>query len=389
MGGFTVAGKYQKQSGAVSLFVVVFTAMLITIVTIAFTSLMLRDQQQAMVYDLSQQAYDSANAGVEDAKRALLKYKQDCKDSTAKCSQDKTILNAKECDTLSQMGIVASTNYETLIQQAEGSANANTLDQAYTCVTVTLDTDDYEGSLIVGQPTMVPLQGKDSVASVDIEWFTKRDFSSDDPNYPLNLDTTGDASLYPRIEWPTNRPPVLRAQQIQYGGGSFSLDDLDSVDNDGDSNSHTKFLYPSAVGLDIAIPFSSDSRQQKSNVAPELVKCYENLSVNTYACKASLKLSELVDSGSRSAYLNLMSIYSGTTYRVQLKDADGNIVKFDGVQPKVDSNGRANDIFRRVEARVQLYDDTFPYPRAALDVDGNVCKNFVVTDKRSDYTSDC
>ena len=384
-----MADKIKRQSGAVSLFVVVFTAMLITVVTIAFTSLMLRDQQQSMVYDLSQQAYDSANAGVEDAKRALLKYKQDCKDNSSKCSQDKNILNSLECDTLSKMGIVANTNNETLIQQAEGSANANKLDQAYTCVTITLDTDDYEGSLIAGQPSVIPLKGKDTVASVDIEWFTKRDFSSDDPNYQLDIDATGDATLLPKADWPTNRPPMLRAQQLQYGGSSFTLDDLDGVDSDGDSNSHTKFLYPSAVGLDIEIPFSSDSRQKKSNMAPEMVKCHEDLSVNTYACKASLKLSKVVGSGSRTAYLNLMSIYSGTSYRVQLKNSDGDIVKFDGVQPKVDSNGRANDIFRRVSARVQLYDDTFPYPRSALDVDGNVCKNFVVTDSKSDYTSDC
>ncbi len=66
-------------------------------------------------------------------------------------------------------------------------------------------------------------------------------------------------------------------------------------------------------------------------------------------------------------------------------------INFANVQPIIDSTGRANDLFRRVEARVELVDTYFPIANFALaaDDDGsdndNIKKDFYVT-KGCTYT---
>ncbi|MEK7621311.1 MAG: hypothetical protein AAB395_03060, partial [Patescibacteria group bacterium] len=67
-----------KQSGVASIFIVVFFTLLISIIVISFVTIVSQDQRQSINSDLSNSAYDSAQAGVEDAKRGLEQYRINC-----------------------------------------------------------------------------------------------------------------------------------------------------------------------------------------------------------------------------------------------------------------------------------------------------------------------
>ena len=112
-----------NQRGAVSLFVVIFSALLITIVTVGFIQVMLRNQQAATTADLSRSAYDSALGGVEDAKRAIVL-----------AAANGTLAKSTECNSVATiLGRDPNTKTETVIKQDEKDA---TLSQAYTCETI-------------------------------------------------------------------------------------------------------------------------------------------------------------------------------------------------------------------------------------------------------------
>lgn len=381
-------GKQTDQQGAVSLFVVVFATLLITVVTVGFIQLMLRDQQQATSTDLSQSAYDSALAGVEDAKRLLL-LDQACRNGTAASTVNCTAIAAAltplpgesqtACNTLSQAGIVAETNGETIIQQSTGD---NALNQAYTCVKIGVNTNDYKGSVDVNQSDIIPLRGVGEFDSIELSWFSRDDVASE--TNEIGFPTTGaDISLPPEgSEWPNNNPPLLRTQLMQMGGG-FTLTDFDDSQPDNRSNANTLFLYPSATGLTTK-DFALDARRSPSN-APQKIQCNDSFLEGEYACTVTITLPRPIDgnTANRNAYLRLTGLYNGAHYNVKLKNG-GQDVQFSGVQPLVDSTGRANDLFRRVEARVELIGD-FTYPEAAIDMTGDLCKNFVVTNEESGY----
>lgn len=385
----------QRQSGAVSLFMVIFAMLLMSVVTISFLRIMTDDQSRASSNDLAQSAYDSAEAGVEDSKRALVWYIQQCKSgNAAACATARTAISSTECNRAIRVanGWNAS-NGEIKVQQSsvvdEGTGQSidQALDQAYTCATIKLDTDDFLASVPADQSVLIPLAGKAPFNEVTVEWFSEDDLSSAGAKAAPDTSTTVPKALLTRATWPANRPSVLRTQLMQVGS-SFKLTDFDSTIGD-QSNANTVFLYPTNAEIsretltvrDIRAAPSGESRPAQPGSTPLSTKCLATIPTGGYSCAMKLVLPNPIGANDRNnatAFLRLTPFYVGTHIRVTLGGT-----QFNGVQPIVDSTGRANDVFRRVESRIDLYDTTmFPYPDAAVDVSGNLCKDFGVTDTR-------
>lgn len=389
----------QSESGAVSLFIVIFTALLITTITVAFVRTMIQNQQQATASDLSKSALDSAQAGVEDAKRLIVYYRQHCMGTTlsTECQKLADLMKGDRCDTLQQAGI-SSGDKEVMIKQSEGD---DVLQQAYTCVKVSLNTIDFIGSVASNASRIIPLDADGAFNQVTVEWYSQEDLqealehdgSGQVPKIDLYNGLEQSPSLPKLSNWPRTRPALLRAQLIQFNG-DFALSDFDKTD-DGKMNTASLFLMPSLAGS-TTINFSDDFRQTQGSLNPEQVACNKNFSATSidgqYACKVTINLPVAVnadDNVTRSrAYLRISEFYNvRTTFRITLGSATSGPVRFRGIQPIVDSTGRANDFFRRVSSRIEL-GSSVPYVENAVDITNNLCKAFLVTDTGYD-AGDC
>ena len=388
----------QRQSGAVSIFMVIFAILLMSVVTIGFLRIMTSDQNKATGNDLAQSAYDSSQAGVEDAKRALLWYTRNCSGGTLDADCGAFLARLENCnESIILSGVIDTGDLgdtaggtgtgEIKVQQStsvdvSGESTDKALDQAYTCVKMVLDTDDVIGSLTANQSAFIPLIGTDQITHVTVEWFNDDDI----PGNSTAVDTPTPTISQQLIDtWPANRPPVMRTQFMQVGS-SFNLSDFDSTTASSESNANTVFLYPATSGFNNAVITERDIRKDPSGnsvpdaagSAPLPANCETSVAGRDYACSITLELPTPVRGGqAATSYLRLTSMYNLSHYRISL-----NGVKFRNVQPSVDSTGRANDVFRRVQSRISLYDTTFPYPDAALDTTGALCKDFGVTDRQ-------
>lgn len=355
----------QRESGAAAIFIVIFASLLMMVVTLSFVKLMLSDQSQATTNDLSQSAYNSALSGVEDGKRLLL-LQQSCDGPTppsaGTCATAKAAIAAGNCDTIAA-GLATGAGNESAVGGAA-------LNQAYTCVKITTNTFSYEKLLPMGQSQVVPLKSVSPFNSVVLSWFSKDDLSS---GATVRFPTAGITTpLPPTGGWPTNAPPIVRAQFMQTGN-RFKLADLDAA-----GNANSVFLYPLRnVGATSLPDISSNTRRIAPPNGPTGVKCTVAFA-SKYACSITIAYSSAGGGPTtRNAYLRLNALYSDTHYSVQLFNG-ANPVAFDGVQPLIDVTGRADAMFRRVLARVELA-GSFVYPEAAIDMKNDLCKDFSVT----------
>ncbi len=376
------------QSGAVSIFSVIFATLLVTVVTVSFVRLMIRDQQQASAADFSQSAYDSALAGVEDAKR-LLAFCQTAA-STASYPECANIADKTCSETLSAViGGAAQERTENPVQSGDSE---NAMQQAYTCLKVDPSPFDYVGQLSKDQTNVIPLtaEGNQRPREVTIEWMTEQDINNGlitAPTAAEYLSTGGSNGFLPSVdEWNKAQwPAALQLQRI--------TNDADEIYTSSNQWGNTLEL-PNDMAQAIALP----SRGTGTVIAAfptnrvvyyggtnstsifKLAAC--NVTSDTVAYRCSITVN--IPANAPAALLRITPLYRGMHYRVTMKNDSGQNLRFSGVQAVVDATGRASDVFRRVEARVDLT-PAAPYPDAAVETQDSLCKSFFVTSEIGDY----
>ncbi len=411
------------KQGATSIYVVIISTLLFSVITVSFIRIIINEASKTTSDELAQSAYDSALAGVEDAKTALKQY-YECVDAGTAATSDSNCIRIvgaiddgfassesgrDNCDAISKaLGrIDDDESKEVLVKEEYGSTNANDANivQAYTCIMVDNTPSDYRSTLGAGDTIrVIPLKAADpnSVTGVRILWYTEEDGPSD---YNWKNSTN-----FAPLSSGTPTPPTLSAQIIQTAP-TFTLDQFDNSVGD-TTNRGTVFLTPTNnstatthIPQSTLIDSNNHSYDRSTNNQPQRIKCGNTGLSEEFACVASIEIPSPVGSTERNpdTFFLVLSLPYGqptTTFAVQLcndqaetgsprgdcrhRDGTEAIADFTDVQISVDSTGRANDMYTRVEARLEFRDVYFPFPEFALQATSSdadaIKKNFYVTD---------
>ena len=406
-------GKVKKfKKGAASFYIVAISTLILVIIAASFAAVIISEVTRTSNDDLAQSAYDSALAGIEDAKLAYYNY-QNCKNgatySGVGFSCDELIKwvekgempeGTNECDMVAKtLGRGISENEGVLVQETA----ANNMQQYYTCVTMTNRTKDVLGYITENNPAYtVRVKFADGVSTkaikkVRVSWHSDDDGSQNEFQYE---DFGSDGIFGDQIV----KPAVISVGMVQTSE-TFKLNNFD-VTKDNQTDRGTVYLVPTdqadleAAGGKYNVSWNGTKNTIDTNGflksndktvknLPYAVYC--NKEGNDFACSAEIGIPDPVG-GNRSEETFIFAItlpYGGPSTHFSLEflcDSEckeavtldtGETVNYgdqailDGVQVKIDSTGRANDLYRRVETRLQPGEVGFPYPLYAIQVLGN------------------
>ena len=418
-----------SKKGAVSLYVVIFVTIFLGIITLGFTRLILSESTQTSNNDLSQSAYDSALAGVEDAKVALLKY-HDCvnegSSAVAGCSEIikemEDGIASKDCDTVANVlnreqekdsdgNILGTTIQETSYRSDDTGGGTTNMLQAYTCVTIEEKLADYRSYLNTdNRVRIVPIRssgidnsgrGIDDITHIRLSWYSDENYATNGDS--LNYINNG-GGLFARSAGNTITPPIISVSLIQTDN-TFSLGELSVSNGNSGTDRATLLLYPSTSGVTSVSASDMIKSNQKNPNDVTQVKC-EHDGIAGFYCNVTIEVpptfrctgaSTSCNRNEASSFLTISLPYGepSTDFSVLLcrgsancklaSDGvgDANVISFTGVQAKVDSTGRANDLYRRVETRIEMVDTYFPYPEFSVQMtngaNSTITKNFWTT----------
>ena len=412
----------KTKSGAASFYIVMITTLILTVLAMSFTSLVITEVQRTANNDLSNSAYDSALAGIEDAKLAFLAY-QSCLNQGATASGHKDTgeltcadivyyMENPNCDMVAR--ILKRIRKEDAGQEVlirETTNGNNSMEQAYTCVQIKTKLDDYRANLSSSNSAqLIPMSldkvDASNIKSVRISWYS--DNNGTDFNYDNN------ESFAPAKTNLLATPPTIAVQLLQTAT-TFSLSQFSTSTDSGTTDRGTLYFVATQnrgtahrynginnnmedagfydITSDNIVTLSDSqnfalSNNQKSKNVPILTYCPKNSGME-FACSVVIDLPEPVG-GSRNSdtFMLLVSLpYGGPDTEISVEactanagqcnnvaysaQSTSNKAQFQNIQVSIDSTGRANTLYRRVMTRLETNDIYYSYPFSAIQVFGS------------------
>lgn len=372
------------KKGAASFYIVAISTLVLVIVSASFAAVIISELARTSNNDLAQSAYDSAMAGVEDAKLAYYNYIK-CRDSGAsaakpngdaevKCNEIMWYMDRMDCYAVAHILGRIGEDDEVLIRETTNGDDK--MSQAYTCAKINKNPGEYTISTGDGTTTGVAKVG------LDARYGTADDVES----IKLNLDKKADSL-----------PSVVAVGMIQTIAKDFKLEDFDMTMR-GQTDRGTVFLIPytdeaeylkvgdneankvynaeSGANIISVDGFLDSNNKTMPGNKPFAVYCPGFDSGKR--CEIAIGLPKPVGwnndeededhKRSKDTFMITWTTYGKTRVGVEFcgqsieegscddseqqssSENGSSVIPTDGMQVVVDSTGRANDLFRRVEA---------------------------------------
>lgn len=414
------------KKGAASFYIVAFSTLILVLIATSFALVITSEIARTSNDDLSQSAYDSALAGVEDAKVAFSNYRRcaEAANSNASIRAEAPVGNGEvtckdilywmqnpDCYMVGHiLGKIPKTEQTEVVvggEEKTGAGGETTTNQAYTCVIINTDLNDYRTTLTASKKiqTMkasVGMGAYNDVKKIKLSWYSVRnDVSLKFTNF------NGNMVSFPAFGSSTiSVPPTVELQIVQTGP-SFTLAQFDQTAS-GQTNRGTLYFVPTDnsgkargsaenyIGIwNGSANLVSAGQVVKTNDHRVMNKafltyCNRN-SVAEFYCSVEVEVPNPIGGGPRNNDTFMLSVslpyqQPDTDFSVELICTSGTcgtaeatgggtedkIAKITNSQIAIDSTGRANDLYRRVETRLETADTTFGagYPYYALEILG-------------------
>ncbi len=428
--------KFRK--GAASFYIVAFSTLILVIIATSFATVILSEVTRTANDDLSQSAYDSALAGVEDAKLAYSNYRRcvmqgvTVSDSYTPDESSRTITcqdivyymeKNPNCDMVAHIlgRIGKGENAEVMVSDTTTTSGDTeiSMNQAYTCVKIETDLTDYRANLSSNNKVKVVSASfenasiANNITAVKIRWYSVRD--TEKKSFYYGNISGNRVTFMPVNSLNAVTPPTLGVSLVQTatnsaGTSMFKVSDFDTASGNR-TNRATVYLVPAnnwgsvnknatfATHIGAYDPSARENIISDSQVAATNART-KNLPFGVYcdqsydeefACSATINLprpvvtSGEIDRRGNETFTLMISLpyeqpdtdfsitfLCGSATCSNASDKVGgtsvSVAKIDGVQVLIDSTGRANDLYRRVETRLESTDTSFPYQYYALEL---------------------
>ena len=336
--------KKRFRQGAASFYMVAIATLVLVIIATSFAAIIVAEIARTSNDDLAQSAYDAAMAGVEDAKLAYYSYTNCMKSGGSGCED--YLGNSDKCNTF--VGKLGRGESGKEVKVQEGSEN--NMEQAYTCVKISKP-NDYTYELSGDTPTAVVkvklADGEEAsdVKSVNISWGLRGGVGSVDslPGLEIGLIQTAEEfdinSFEMTKDRQTNRGMVFLKPVNTGGTNEISAEDgfLKSNNKVAWNDYHKVTCSDNAepqcsVSLGLPQPVGGERSEETFMFVWSLLGGSGDATTVTMSLCSDIKCEDIVDDDSAGG--------------------DESVVGLD-MQVKVDSTGRANDLYKRVEVRLE------------------------------------